>query len=318
MKRVGVAVALALVVLAVCWRLWTPIHGAARVLPGGWLVVAQLWLLGWGTALWLARGGAPAAAAIGAGALAVLTSPLSAAAPAAAPFLLLAVDAWRERASAREAGLLAVACAAALLFPSGLGDTLLVAGPYAIAAWGRRALLPVALVAAAGAVQVVLLDRTFQILIAPPPYPGAVVILAALLALWLRRGARTVVLAVLAAGGSGLALAALLAEGLGAALATDRRDTAGRVLLAIGLAGGVALGCAAAATTGAGKATPLHDALLVAFLAWVPAAFVVRQIAVAPARWRGAFLACAAFFACAEVWYAQNPRLDATFVRGNP
>lgn len=177
--------------------------------------------------------------------------------------------------------------------------------------WLSRRDLPAAACYAAGAYVILTVPpHVPAVHLAIPSSPGPVVLLAIVLALWLRPSPRTFVLAGLAMtlavvpGPGHLAVGALLAEGLAAAFALDdgeRRARVARALFAAAVVIGVVLGAAATATAAVpGKATPAHDALVVAFLAWIVGAWVVHQLV---ATRRPAFLALAAVVSSFTLWY---------------
>jgi hypothetical protein len=302
MRRwVFAAAGAALAVIFMCWRLWTPIDGARRVFAGDVgapVGVALLVAFTLGVFVWLVARGAPAAAAaLGAGVALVALPPaggrLAALGGAVAllPWALALVERAARAAGPRVAPLAALAPLAAWL----------------VMARGGAGWLGLLVPRLPGGVL----------------YAGAATLVAAACAPLLRRDARTlagaaVALLGLAAGHAGvalLALVALAADGVAAIAEGDARVA--RALTVAGVLAAAAFGCAVTLTLRS-KATPLHDALVIAFFAWSASLWALAALAAAEARWRRLLLAAVAVIAWSDAWFAAAPRLDALFARPAP
>lgn len=103
--------------------------------------------------------------------------------------------------------------------------------------------------------------------------------------------------------------AALGAESV-AALATleaqTLRDRASRWLALVGT-GGAAIAGIAIVTTPKGA---LHDAYILALIAWLAATWVLRQLVTADRHWRPRFVVIAALVFVLDVWFAHAPDID--------
>jgi hypothetical protein len=276
------------------------------------------------------------------------------------PWALAAVDAW----AARPAPGAAVGAGAALAMGavgggrSALGVALVVVVPVAVAAvvearrsapWPARVAawtgaIAAALVAVAAslplarpalppshALPVRALEALVLPRVGPGPYLGLLALAAAVAALALRPGARTLALAAAFVAGLALALvhdarwldatrlaaAGLAAEGLHA-LATLDDDTARRRSLAV-----VALVAAAVAfayglgfvttRTPWNKPSPLRDACSLGLAAALVSAWTLRGLLIDTSRARRAFTAVAALVLALDLWMTHHPALETLF-----
>lgn len=331
---------LAAVVLAIGWRVWTPIAGAAR--PFSALAFAGLWWCSVGTSVWLRMRGATAAVAIAAGVVVLLAYPASALAGPArgplswAPWALASVELWRRRPVIGVLGFaLALVLGAYSGPPMAFVWSLFVIAPLACAAHAPRAVhlaIAVGACAVACAARFYLADgamvsvatpvRTTELtalllprLPGPNIYCGFVLILGAGAELGLRPSPRSLLLAVLfiagllfgATGPATLAFAALGADGL-MLLASIERPAIGTWLARVGFIGAVGLGLAVLLTAGA-----VHAACIYALCSWVASAWLVQRVVAADAPVRGRFLLLAAIVLICDVWFARVPALEAGF-----